>query len=93
MTVIASLDSHTLWEVSLGMGLVVIAVVIVLMVVLLSVITDIGRGVARLLDSAGEVGANTAWIGELPATAGVLDEIVTEATVHGTVLSEHGGGS
>jgi hypothetical protein len=79
---LASLDSHTLWEVTLGMGVVVIAVVIVLMLVLLSVIGDIGRGAARLLDNAGELGANTQHIGELATTAAGLDAILSEASIH-----------
>lgn len=82
MTVIASLNTHTLWWVSLAMGLVVILVVIALMAMLLSFIKDIERGAGVLLDTANELAGNTGAIPQLATTAAVLEEIKAEALIH-----------
>jgi hypothetical protein len=91
MSILASADSHTLWEVTLGMGVVVIGVVIVLMLLLVSFVGDIGRGAARLLDGAGELGGNTQNIGELATTGRALDALLTEASIHATHFNGPGG--
>lgn len=93
MSVTAGIDNHTLWFISLGIGLVVILVVIVLMSLLLSFIRDIQRGTGVLLDTAGQVSASTSEIPVLATTASVLEEIKAEALVHyGYLQSQTGGG-
>jgi hypothetical protein len=69
------------WTLALAIGLVAALVVVVLLVLLLQSIGRIRRSVAGLLDVAGTVGANTANIPQLEATAPVLALIVDEAVV------------
>ncbi|MDQ6607513.1 MAG: hypothetical protein M3Z06_13320 [Actinomycetota bacterium] len=87
MSLVASVDTHTLWQVSLGMGLVVILVVIVLMALLLSFIKDIEGGAGALLSTAGELAKNTSTIATLAITPGVLEDIKAEALVHAEYLA------
>lgn len=78
---IVATSAHTLWGISLGIGLVAALVVAVLLVLLLRAVGDIDSRVAKLLDLAGQVGTNTAYIPQLQATAPVLAQIVDEAVV------------
>jgi hypothetical protein len=80
-TLIAAFDTHAIWQVSLGMGAVVLAVVVVLMMLLLSFIKDIEARVESLLKGAGAVAAQTCNIPKLAATPGVLNLIIEEALV------------
>jgi hypothetical protein len=67
--------------IALAIGLVAALVVAALLVMLLLSTTRIRRSVENLLETAGGVGANTAHIPQLEATAPVLAEIVDEAVV------------
>ena len=78
---IAAFDTHALWQVSLGMGAVVLLVVIVLMMLLLSLIKDIRSSVDTLLEVAPMLAKQTANLPKLAATPGVLDMIIEEAIV------------
>ena len=78
---ILATSAHTLWGVSLIIGLAAALVVVVLLVLLLRAVGEIDGSVAKLLDVAGKVGANTAYIPQLKATAPVLGQIVDEAIV------------
>jgi hypothetical protein len=69
------------WTIALIVGLVAALVVVVLLVLLLQSIARIRNSVGGLLRIAGQVGANTAHIPELEATAPVLALIVEEAVV------------
>ena len=69
------------WTLALVIGLAAALVVVVLLVLLLQSIGRIRRSVSGLLDVAGMVGANTANIPQLEATAPVLALIVDEAVV------------
>jgi len=69
------------WTLALVIGLVAALVVVVLLVLLLQSIGRIRRSVSGLLEVAGQVGANTANIPQLEATAPVLAKIVDEAVV------------
>ena len=69
------------WTLALAIGAVAAVIVVVLLVLLLQSIGPIRRSVAGLLDVAGKVGANTASIPQLEATAPVLALIVDEAVV------------
>ena len=79
MTVATS--GHTYWSIALVIGLVAAAVVTILLVMLLVHVERIRRSVDGLLETAGKVGANTANIPQLEATAPVLALIVEEAVV------------
>jgi len=69
------------WTIALVVGLVAALIVAALLVLLLQSIGRIRRSVDGLLSIAGLVGANTANIPQLEATAPVLAQIVDEAVV------------
>jgi ABC-type xylose transport system permease subunit len=74
-------SAHTLWGISLGIGLVAALVVAALLVLLVRAVRDIESSVGSLLGIAGQVAGNTANIPQLEATAPVLGKIVEEAVV------------
>jgi hypothetical protein len=80
-SIIAAFDTHALWQITLGMGAVVLAVVIILMMLLLSLVKDIQASVATLLDTAGIVASHTVNIPKLSATPAVLNLIIEEAII------------
>ncbi len=69
------------FTIALVIGAAAAAVVVVLIVLLLQNLAKIQRSVDGLLEIAGKVGANTANIPQLEATAPVLGLIVDEAIV------------
>ncbi len=69
------------FTISLVIGAVAAVVVVILIVALLQNLAKIQRSVDGLLEVAGKVGANTANIPQLEATAPVLALIVDEAIV------------
>ena len=69
------------FAIALVIGVVAAAVVVLLIVLLLGNLAKIQRSVDGLLEVAGKVGANTASIPQLEATAPVLGLIVEEAIV------------
>ena len=69
------------WGVALFIGLVAALAVAGLLALLLVQVERIQRSAANLLQIAGQVGANTANIPQLEATAPVLALIVDEAVV------------
>ncbi len=75
------MSGNDYWTLALVIGLAAALVVVVLLVLLLQAIARIRRSVSGLLDVAGQVGANTAHIPALEATAPVLALIVDEAVV------------
>jgi hypothetical protein len=79
--VLAANDTHAAWQVTLGMGAVVLVVVIILMMLLLSLVKDIQASVASLLETAGIVASQTANIPKLAATPPVLNLIIEEAII------------
>ena len=80
MTLLAA-SSETMRVLTLSIGLAAALIVAVLLVLLLAHIARIQRSVEGLLETATHVGANTANIPQLQATAPVLAEIVDEAVV------------
>jgi hypothetical protein len=81
MLTVAALSNHGAWGIALIIGLVAALAVAALLAVLIRTVQDIDRTAGALLDVAGQVGANTANIPQLRATAPVLGEIVEEALV------------
>jgi hypothetical protein len=69
------------FSIALVIGVVAAAVVVVLILLLLQNLARIQKSVDGLLEIAGKVGANTANIPQLEATAPVLALIVDEAIV------------
>ena len=80
MTVLAT-TGPTFWTIALIIGLVAALIVAGLLAVLIKAVRDIESSVGGLLDVAGKIGANTAYIPQLEATAPVLSRIVDEAVV------------
>jgi hypothetical protein len=78
---VAAVSGDTYWTIALVVGLVAALAVVVLLLLLLQNLGRIQRSVAGLLEVAGKVGANTANIPQLEATAPVLALIVEEAVV------------
>jgi hypothetical protein len=74
-------SAHTLWGISLGIGLVAALIVATLLIMLVRAVRDIDGSVGGLLEVAGKVAANTMDIPQLEATAPVLALIVEEAVV------------
>jgi hypothetical protein len=75
------MTSNGYWVLSLVIGLVAALVVAFLLVVLIISVRGIEQSVDELLEIAGDVGAHTANIPQLEATAPVLALIVEEAVV------------
>ena len=75
------MSTNDYWTLALVIGAVAAVVVVILLVMLLQSIARIRGSVSALLEVAGKVGANTANIPQLEATAPVLGKIVEEAVV------------
>ena len=80
MTLLA-LTSNGYWVLALVIGAAAAVIVAFLLAVLLATVGSIEKSVDGLLEIAGKVGANTANIPQLEATAPVLALIVDEAVV------------
>ncbi len=82
MTVfLAELSSHTYWAIALSIGLGAAVAVAILLTLLVEAVSSIENSVDGLLEIAGKVASNTAYIPQLEATAPVLALIVEEAVV------------
>jgi len=79
--VIVAVTGETYGWIALAIGLVAALVVAALLVMLLMHTGRIRRSVDGLLETAGAVAENTAYIPQLEATAPVLGQIVDEAVV------------
>jgi hypothetical protein len=78
---LAAVSAHGYWWIALAIGLAAALVVAALLAFLVQSVVSIDRSVRGLLEIAGKVGANTANIPQLEATAPVLALIVDEAVV------------
>jgi predicted permease len=77
----AALSSNEYWAIALIIGAVAAVAVAILLSVLVVTVRRIETSVDGLVAVAGEVGANTANIPQLQATAPVLEQIVDEAVI------------
>jgi hypothetical protein len=78
---LAELSFNEYWAIALSIAFGAAVVVAILLTVLVEAVGSIERSVNGLLEIAGQVGANTANIPQLEATAPVLALIVDEAVV------------
>ena len=78
---VLALSFNQYWSAALGIAAAAAVVVTVLLLVLVRAVRSIERSVGGLVEVAGKVGANTAYIPQLEATAPVLALIVDEAVV------------
>jgi len=81
MFTLASISGDTYWAIAISIGFGAAVVVAILLTLLLHSVASIERSVDGLLETAGKVAANTAYIPQLNATAPVLSLIVTESGV------------
>ena len=79
--IISAFDTHALWQIAVGMGLVVLIVVIILLMLLLSFVKDIQQSVAILLETAPIVASHTVKIPLLKLTPAVLNLVIEEAII------------
>jgi hypothetical protein len=75
------MSAHDYWTVALIIGLVAALIVAALLVLLIRSVGSIEKSTDGLLEIAGKVAGNTAYIPQLQATAPVLGLIVDEAIV------------
>jgi hypothetical protein len=75
------MSAHDYWTVALIIGLVAALIVATLLLLLIRSVGSIEKSVDGLLEIAGKVAGNTAFIPQLEATAPVLGLIVDEAVV------------
>jgi hypothetical protein len=85
--IVLALTNHGAWTIALAFGLVAALAVAVLLATLIRATDDIRRSVRRLLEVAGEVAGNTAYVPQLEATAPVLGKIVDEAVVQDSYMN------
>ncbi len=78
---LVALSSNGYWTLALVIAAVAAVAVAILLAVLIVTVRSIERSVDGLLEVAGKVGANTANIPQLEATAPVLALIVDEAVI------------
>ena len=78
---LAALSHNGYWAIALSIAFGAAVIVAILLTVLVEAVGSIERSVDGLLEIAGKVGANTANIPQLEATAPVLALIVDEALV------------
>ncbi len=76
----------TMWRITLGIGLVVIAVVVVLLSFLVRIVKTIDAGVTDVLSAAGAVAANTAQLDALLVTSDAAAALKTEAMRHAALV-------
>jgi hypothetical protein len=76
-----ALSSNGYWTLALAIGAAAAVVVAILLAALIVSVRSIETSVDSLLEIASTVGANTANIPQLQATAPVLELIVAEAVV------------
>jgi hypothetical protein len=75
------MSAHDYWTVALIIGLVAALIVATLLLLLIRSVGSIEKSTNGLLEIAGKVAGNTAFIPQLEATAPVLGLIVDEAIV------------
>jgi hypothetical protein len=78
---LAALSGSTYWAIALSIAFGAAVVVAILLTVLVKTVGSIERSVDGLLETATQIGSNTANIPQLEATAPVLALIVEEAVV------------
>ena len=75
------MSAHDYWTTALIIGLVAALIVAALLLLLIRSVGSIEKSTNGLLEIAGQVAGNTAYIPQLEATAPVLGLIVDEAIV------------
>ena len=79
--IVIGASAHTLWAISLVIGLIAALVAAGLLLVLVGTVSRIDRSAKALLAAAGQVAGQTEYIPQLQATAPVLGQIHDEVLV------------
>jgi hypothetical protein len=79
--IVIGTSAHTLWAISLGIGLVAALAAAALLLALVMTVGRIDRSAKALLAAAGQVAGQTEYIPQLQATAPVLGQIHDEVLV------------
>ena len=82
------MTTHTLWWITLGVGLVVALVAVVLLQLFLNQVRRIERGSLELWETATTVARNTATTWMLAQTPVRLDRLTEEALRHDAFLKD-----
>jgi len=82
------MTTHTLWWITLGVGLVVALVAIVLLQLFLNQVRRVERGSAEVWQTATTVARNTATTWMLAQTPVRLDRLTEEALRHDAFLKQ-----
>lgn len=81
-------DEKVLWEIALGMGLVVVIVVIALLTLLTRLVKEIDESVASLWTVTKRLAQNTTGLYQLAGTASVLRALREELIRHDKLLAD-----
>lgn len=81
-------DEKVLWQIALGMGLVVVLVVIALLTLLTRLVREIDVGVASLWVVTQRLAQNTTGLYQLAGTGSVLRALREELIRHDKLLSD-----
>jgi len=81
------MSNHTLWWITLGLGLVVAIVAVVLLQTFLNKTRRVEAGVEAIWESAKPVARNTATTWMLTQTTVRLDRLTEEALKHDALLA------
>ncbi len=84
---LAALSFDEYWTIALVIATVAAAIVALLLALLVINVRSIERSVGGLLEVAGKVAAQTAYIPQLESTAPVLSQIVDEAVVQDAYMN------
>lgn len=76
------------WQITLGIGGVVLVAVILLLSLLLRFVNQIDRGVQNLWDTATRFAANTATLWQIDAVGHTLEEVRDEVRLHDELLGQ-----
>ena len=81
-------DEKVLWQIALGMGLVVVIVVIALLTLLTRLVKEIDVGVDSLWTVTKRLAQNTTGLYQLAGTASVLRALREEMIRHDKLLAD-----
>jgi hypothetical protein len=81
VTTLLALSANEYWVLALVLAAIAAVVVAILLALLVVTVRSIEKSVGGLLETAGQVAANTGNIPQLEATAPVLGLIVDEAVI------------
>lgn len=86
-------NQETIWQVTLGLGFVVVCVVIILLSLLVGIVRDIDRNVTGVWATATMVARNTTTSWLLGNTAELTEDLRGETRTHAELFQSKTGGA